>query len=111
MVKIDWNKIEKSNALILKENESIRVAFLDNGNHESYEITDKRTNESKIVDKYSFSVIDLNDNNEKVFSTLANTLMTLLKPHIPLKDKKMSISKFRTGITDFDIDFKVELIE
>ena len=111
MVKIDWNKIEKSNDLILKESEAIRVQFLDNGNQEPYEITDKQTNEKKTITKYEFSVINLNDNSKKVFSTLASGLMNHLKPYIPLKDKKMIISKFRTGITDFDIDFKVEQIE
>ena len=111
MVKIDWNKIEKSNALILKENESIRIAFLDNGNEESYEIIDKQTNEKKTITKYVFQVINLRDNSKKEYSTLAMSLMNHLKPYIPLKDKKVSIAKFRTGPTDFDIDFKVEQIE
>jgi len=111
MPKIDWNKIEISNDLILKENESIRVAFLDNGNVDSYDITDKQTNQIKTIDKYSFKVINLNDNSEKDFSTLASGLINKLKPFNPLKDKSLSISKFRTGATDFDIDFKVELIE
>jgi len=111
MPKIDWSKIEKSNDLILKENESIKVKFLNNGNSKAYDITDKHTNKVKTITKYVFSVIDLNDNNEKKFSTLANTLMTYLKQYIPLKDKKIIINKFRTGPTDFDINFKVSLIE
>ena len=111
MPKINWNEIEISNDLILKENESIKIAFLDNGNQEAYEITDKQTNEKKTITKYSFKVLNLNDNSEKDFSTLASGLMNLLKPLIPLKDKRMIISKIRTGLTDFDIIFKVQIIE
>jgi len=111
MVKIDWNKIEKSNDLILKEGNSIRIQFLDNGNQENYEIIDKQTNEKKTIDKYTFNVINLNDNTKKIFSTLASGLMNHLKSFTPLKDKQVIINKFRTGATNFDIDFKVELIE
>jgi len=111
MPKIDWNKIEISNDLILKENESIRIQFLNEGSVDSYDITDKQTNKVKTIKKYLFEVLNLNDNSEKDFSTLASGLMNKLKPFVPLKNKKMTISKFRTGATDFDIDFTVELIE
>jgi len=108
--KIDWNKIEKSNALILKENESINIQFLDNGSQETTDIIDKRTGKQKTVDNYVFQVINLNNDSEKEYSTLSMTLMNYLKPFNPLKDKKMSIRKFRTGVTDFDIDFEIRLI-
>ena len=111
MTKINWNEIQESNALILKENEPIKIRFLDNGNKEPYEIIDKQTEKTKTITKYVFNVIDLNDNIEKEFSTLANTLMTKLKEFIPLKDKSIIINKFKTGFTDFDINFKVSLIE
>ena len=91
MTKINWNEIQESNALILKENEPIRVKFLDNGNKEPYEITDKQTGVKKTITKYVFNVIDLNDNFEKEFSTLANRLMTQLKEFIPLKDLYRSV--------------------
>ena len=110
MPKIDWNKIEKSNVLILKENEQINIQFLDNGRQETIEIIDKRTNKPKTVDNYVFQVINLNNDDEKEYSTLSMTLMNYLKPHIPLKDKKMSIRKLRIGADDFDIDFEVRLI-
>ena len=111
MTKIDWNKIEKSNALILKDNEPIRIKFLDNGNVDDYELIDKKTDKQKIVPKYFWKVIDLTNNQEKEFSTLAMTLMTKLKEYQPLKDKSLNINKFKTGFTDFDVDFKVSLIE
>ena len=111
MPKIDWNKIEKSNALILKENEPLQVKFLGNGSVDDYELTDKKTNEKKTVDKYSFEVINLANNEKKELSTLALTLMLRLKKYQPLKDKSLTINKFKTGYTDFDVDFKVSLIE
>jgi len=109
--KINWSEIEVSNALILKENEIIRVKFLDNGNVMDYELTDKQTGLTKIVDKYYFDVMDLSNNQEKEFSTLATRLMILLKQFNPLKDKSLNINKFRTGSDTFDIDFKISLIE
>jgi len=111
MPKIDWNKIEKSNALILKVNETIRIQFLNNGNQETVDIIDKSTGKQKTVDNYVFDVINLVNNTEKEYSTLSMTLMNYLKAFNPLKDKKVSIRKFRTGATDFDINFEVELIE
>lgn len=111
MPKIDWNKIQESNALILKDNEPIRVRFLDNGLTESMEIFDKKTEKLKTIDKYSFDVLDLTDNTEKELSIIQTTLMTKLKYFIPLKDKEIIINRFRTGISEFDIDYKVSLIE
>lgn len=111
LTKIDWNKIEQSNALILKENEPLRVKFLDNGDVDDYELIDKETNEKKIVDKYSFDVINLANNEKKILSTLALTLMLRLKEYQPLKDKSLTINKFKTGFSNFDVDFKVSLIE
>lgn len=112
MPKIDWNKVQESNILILKENEPIRVKFIDNGISAMETIIDKRTEKEKEVEKFVFEVQDLNDDNvEKEFSTLATRLKVLLKQYIPLKDKSLNINKFRTGADDFDIDFKVSLIE
>jgi len=112
MVKLDWNSIQKSNDLILKTNEPIRIKFLDNEcSVDDYEIIDKKTNEKKIVDKFTFQVLDLDTNKEKEFSTLANPLMVLIKEFIPLKNKSITINKFKTGYTDFDIDYEVKLIE
>ena len=111
MPKIDWNKIEKSNALILKENEPLKVRFLDEGSVDDYKLIDKKTNEKKIVDKYSFQVVNLANNEKKELSTLAITLMLRLKDFKPLKDKSLTINKFKTGYSDFDVDFKVSLIE
>ena len=110
MVKIDWNKIEKSIDIILKENVPMEITFQDNGSVEPYEITDKQTNETKTVNKYIFDVID-KENNPRMFSTLSMILMTHLKSFNPLKDKTITINKFRTGITDFDIDYKIALVE
>jgi len=111
MPKIEWDKIQKSNVLILKENETIQVQFLDNGSHESADIIDKRTNETKKIDKYVFQIIDLSDNEKKELSTLASRLMIQLKPFKPLKDKKLNINKFRTGSDVFDVDFRVSEIK
>jgi len=111
MPKIDWSKIQESNALILKDNEPIRITFLNNGITEPYEIFDKKTEKPKTIDKYSFDVLDLTDNTEKELSIIQNTLMTKLKAFIPLKDKSITINRFRTGISEFDVDYKVALIE
>ena len=111
MPKINWNEIQESNALILKNNEPIRITFLNNGNKETMEIFDKKTEKLKTISKYSFDVLDLSDNTEKELSIIQNTLMTKLKVFIPLKDKRITINRFRTGISEFDIDYKVSLIE
>lgn len=111
MPKINWSEIQESNALILKENEPIRIRFLNNGNKEPYEIFDKKTEKLKTITKYSFDVLNLNDNTEKELSIIQTTLMTKLKEFIPLKDKEITINRFRTGISEFDIDYKISLIE
>ena len=111
MPKIDWKKIQESNALILKDNEPIRVRFLNEGFTESMEIFDKKTEKFKTIDKYSFEVLDLSDNTEKELSVIQMTLMNKIKLFIPLKDKELAINRFRTGITEFDIDYKISLIE
>jgi hypothetical protein len=111
MPKINWNEIEVSNAIILKENEIIRVKFLDNGTMDDYEIFDNTTEKIKVITKYSFSVIDLSNNQERELSIIQSRLMNLLKEYQPLKDKSLNINKFRTGMEIFDIDFKVSLIE
>lgn len=111
MTKINWNEIQESNALILKDNEPIKVTFLNNGIQEPYEIFDNRTQKLKTITKYSFDVLDLLDNTEKELSIIQATLMTKLKEFNPLKDKSMTINRFRTGMTEFDIDYKVAIIE
>lgn len=112
MPKIDWNKIQASNILVLNDNQPIRIKFLDEGSETTHELVDKRTQKAKTVPKYVFNVIDLNDDNkEKELSTLAITLMLRLKPFLPLKNKSLTINKFRTGADDFDVDFRVALID
>lgn len=111
MTKINWNEIKESNILILKEKEPAKVKFLDNGSVDVIEILDKRTEKLKKVNKFTFKVIDLNDNTEKEISTLSSRLMNQLKEHLPLKDKSFNIMKFSTGYDDFDKDFKVNIIE
>lgn len=108
--KIDWSEITESNALIHKEG-IVSISFLDNGNFEMESIIDKNTNKPKDVKKYFWSVLDKSDKIEKVYSTLSNKLMNLLKEFKPLKDKSFRINKFKTGTRDYDVDFKVELTE
>lgn len=108
MPKIDWNSISESNVLILKENETAQVKFLDEGSHETTEITDKATNELKTIDKYVFKVVDLSDNKKKELSTLSNRFMVVLKSlKPPFKDRSFNINKFRFGADDYDIDFRM----
>lgn len=108
---IDWNKISESNILILKENETVQVKFLDNGKQESTDITDKTTGKTKEIDKFVFQIIDLSDGKAKELSTLANRLMIQLKAFKPLKDKSLNINKFRFGSDVFDVDFKISEIK
>lgn len=108
--KINWNEITESNALIHKDG-IVSITFLDNGNLEMESIMDKKTDKPKEVKKFYWSVIDMSDNTEKIYSTLSNKLMILLKEFNPLKDKSFRINKFKTGTRDYDVDFKVELIE
>lgn len=110
MAKIDWDKIAESNALILKENEAVRVKFLSNGSQGTTDIIDKATNESKTIDKYTFEVMDLADNVEKELSVIQRRLMFVLKDYKPLKDKSFNINKFRTGSGQFDVDYKISEI-
>ncbi|MHA1292211.1 MAG: hypothetical protein ACTSQJ_06035 [Promethearchaeota archaeon] len=111
MSKINWNDIAESNILILKENETVQVKFLDNGIVDTASIIDKKTNQTKEIKKYVFKIVDLADNKEKELSTLATRLMIQLKPFNPLKDKSLYINKFRTGVDVFDVDFRVSEIQ
>lgn len=106
--KIDYEKIEKSNILVLKTGNSVRVKFLNDGWIDNTTITDKETNETKEVDQFIYDVIDLTDNRQKELSFLAKTFTLRIKEYLPLKDKSFNISKYQSG-TDpkFDIDFKI----
>lgn len=104
---IDWSEIKESNALIHKDG-IVSITFLDNGSYDMTEILDKKTNKPKEVKKYFWSVIDLSDNEAKEYSTLSNKLLNLLKEFKPLKDKSFRINKFKTGMSDFAVDFKIE---
>ena len=111
MSTINWDNIKASDVLILKENETAQVKFLDNGTLDSATITDKTTNQTKDIKKFVFSVMDLSDNKKKELSTLAMRLMIQLKPFKPLKDRKLNINKFRFGQDVFDVDFRVSEIQ
>ena len=110
MVKIDWDKIAESNALILKENETVQIKFLNNGSQGTTEIIDSKTNEPKTIDKYEFDIIDLSNNTAKELSIIQRRLMFLLKEFKPLKDKSFNVNKFRTGTGQFDVDFRISEI-
>ena len=99
---IVWSNIKESNTLILKENETINVKFLDNGYIEEHEIIDDTTNEAKEIDKYIFEVKDLDDNKKKELSFIQNRAIVKLKAFNPLKDKSFSIRKFSFGNGKFD---------
>ena len=111
MEEINWNEVIESNILILKENETVQVKFLDNGFIDSVEIIDKKTNKTKTIKKYVFQVVNLSDNKKMELSTLASRLMSQLKLFNPLKGKSLNVNKFRTGTDDFDIDFRVSQIK
>ena len=111
MEEINWDTVIESNILILKDNETIQVKFLDNGFIDSVEITDKKTNKTKTIKKYVFQVVNLSDNKKMELSTLASRLMGQLKLFNPLKGKSLNVNKFRTGTDDFDVDFRVSQIK
>lgn len=111
MPEINWDNIKESDILILKENETVQVQFLNNGIPDSTDITDTKTNKIKTINRYTFKIIDLSDNRKKELSTLATRLMIQLKLFKPLKNKKLNINKFRTGQDSFDIDFRVSEIQ
>lgn len=105
--KIDYNKITESNILVLKTGNSIRVKFLDEGYLNETEITDKQTKEVKTIDKYIYNVIDLIDDKQKEFSTLATRFIVAIKPFLPITNKSFNIRKYQYGLTQFDIDFEI----
>lgn len=106
---IDYEKYKSEAKIVfLKENETVRVKFLDNGVPEDTEITDKNSNIKKVITKFVYEVIDLSDNQKKELSTLSTRLIRKLGAFYPLKDKSLSIRKFKFGNTDFDVDFQVE---
>lgn len=110
MSEINWDDIQESNILVLKENDTIDIIFLDNGIKTTTKIFDKRTNKEKTIPIYVFSVSDVKDNNEvKEFSIIQTTLMTKLKDYLPLMEKHLSIHKKRIGLTEFDIDYDIIL--
>lgn len=111
MEEINWDTIVDSDILILKENETIQIKFLDNGFIDSVDIVDKKTNKTKTIKKYVFRVINLLDNKKMEFSTLASRLMGQLKVFKPIKGKSLNVNKFRTGTEDFDVDFRVSQIK
>jgi len=111
MEEINWENIVESNLLILNENETVQIKFLDNGFIDSADIVDKLTKKTKTIKKYVFQVVNLADNRKMELSTFANRLMGQLKLLKPLKGKSLNINKFRTGQEDYDVDFRVSLIK
>lgn len=111
MEEINWDTVVESNILILKENETVQVKFLDNGFIDSIDIHDETTDKIKKVKKYIFQVLNLSDNKKMELSTLATRLMSQLKLFKPLKGKSLNINKFRNGPDVFDIDFRVSQIK
>ena len=111
MEEINWDKVIESNALILKENETVQVRFLDNGFVGSADIVNKLTNKTKTIKKYVFQVVNLADNRKMELSTLATRLMGQLKLFKPLKGKSLNVNKFRIGSDIYDIDFRVSQIK
>jgi len=105
---INYNEIKESNNLILKDNQTIQVEFLDDGI-----IDDVMFDDGDTSDKYVYQVKDLNDDNKvKIFSIIQMTLLTKLvgKPPKSPKGMKFSISRFRTGTGKFDVDYRVTKI-
>ena len=107
---IDWNGINESNALIHKEG-LVNIMFIDNGKVEIIEIIDSNTEKIKDVKKYFWKVIDISDKQEKEYSTLSMTLLNLLKPFNPLKNKTFQINKYRTGNGIFDVNFEIKEVK
>lgn len=99
--KIVWKEIKESNDLIHKENQVVKLKFLDNGIIDDIELDDK------IIEKYVFKVLDLNTGKEMSYSTLSKRLLLRLMDFEPLIDKSFTILKKRIGNTKYDIDFDV----
>lgn len=100
--KFDWNTIQESNEVFLKEGSIIKLKFLDNEvEQDSVIINDKET------DKFNFDVLNMDTDKEKVLGVISNPLMNELKKHQPLANKELSIRKYRVGSTDFDIEYEV----
>lgn len=107
---INYKEIEKSNVLVLNYDKPIRITFLDDGFIDDQEITDDKTGKTKLVDKYIYEVIDLNESNlesnHKELSFLAKTFPLELSKFLPVKNKSFMISK-REGMDKFDVKFKI----
>ena len=102
--KFDWNTIQKSTELILKEGNIIKIKFLNNDvDVDSW----KNETSGKEKPKFNFDVLDMNLNKEKTFGILSNPLMNELKEYQPLMNKEFSIEKFRVGATEFDIEYRI----
>ena len=107
-----WDEIQETNVLVLKENDTIDIMFLDEGKKDSTIIFDKRLDKDKEIPKYVFNVSDLKDNGQvKEFSIIQMTLMNQLKEYLPLSEKHFNIHKKRVGLSEFDIEYDVLLIE
>lgn len=103
--KIIWNQVKESNELIHKEQQIVKVQFLDEGIIDELELDDK------VVEKYIFKVINLDNGKEMTYSTLSKRLLLKLMDFLPLKDKKVSILKKRIGNSVYDIDFDINSIQ
>lgn len=100
--KFDWNDIQESNEVFLKEGSIIKLRFLNNEvETDSVDINEKAT------DKFSFDVINMDTNQAKILGVISNPLMNELKKYQPLENKELSIRKYRVGSTDFDIEYEV----
>ena len=98
----DWNSIELSNEIFLSENKTVRIKFLDNEvDSDTVDINGKET------DKYSFNVLNLLNKTERTLGIISNPLMNELKLYQPLQNKEFSIRKYRSGATEFDIEYEV----
>jgi len=100
--KFDWNSIQESNEVFLKEGKIVKLKFLNNEVKPDSVIINK-----KDTDKFSFDVLNMDTNQEKVLGVISNPLMNDLKQYKPLMNKEFSIRKYRVGATEFDIEYEV----
>ena len=88
-----------------RDKNPLSLRFLDNGDEgKKTSFTDKETGKVKIVDKYTYKVVDLDNGKEKIFSMTSVRFFAKLELWFPIKDQELTIEKIGE---DFDTDYEI----